>query len=83
MKKWSQQVFYSKNVIYHEKSTFLSISSMLEAPLEHVDNYEFLLDLTLFKIRTWSSKYTLILVPYLENPMSIMSFPSTHIPPHS
>jgi hypothetical protein len=55
---------------------------MLEAPLEHVDNYELLLDLTLFKIRTWSSKYTsLILVPYLVDPMSIMSLPSTHIPP--
>jgi hypothetical protein len=55
---------------------------MLEAPLEDVDNYELLLDLTLFKIHTWSSKYTsLILVPYLENPMSIISLPSTHIPP--
>jgi hypothetical protein len=55
---------------------------MLEAPLKDVDNYELLLDLTVFKIHTWSSKYTsLILVPYLENPMSIMSLPSTHIPP--
>jgi len=55
---------------------------MLEAPLEDVDNYELLLDLTLFKIHTWPSKYIpLILVPYLENPMSIMSLPSTHIPP--
>jgi len=55
---------------------------MLEAPLEDVDNYELLLDLTLFKIHKWSSKYiSLIPVPYLENPMSIMSLPSTHIPP--
>jgi hypothetical protein len=82
MKKGSQQVFYSKDVICHKKSTFLSIRTMLEAPLKKVDNDELLLDLALFKIHTWSSKYTsLILVPSLENPMSIMSLPSTHIPP--
>ncbi len=38
MKKGSQQVFYSRNVIYHKNSTFLSISTMLEVSLEDVGN---------------------------------------------
>lgn len=55
--KLSQQIIFFRNVIFYENFIFLSILSMLEAPLKDVDNDELLLDFACFKTHTRSSKY--------------------------